>query len=406
MSVHPSVEQLSAFLDEELEEAVRRTLEEHLRTCDACSAHLAELAAVDEAARALPVEAPAGYFDDFAARVRARVETRAPRRRTLPVWSFAAAAALLLAVVTPLALRQRAPQEPAAAAVEAPRSAPVLPPAAPQQEQPAAAADTRAGELERAQVETRGRRAEAPPQDDRLLSRDQAAPGAPKPQFQGSRDKQDNQDKQELAVVRPEPVPTNAPLARPEAKTSEEPGAVGNVAPAPATSQRQHGPRSQQFAPAPPAAGGAPADEAAAPSLLEERVDALRDTGLAKEKEADGERAKRAAAPERSASGGFAEKKLGATAMKAAPPAARTGPEARERREAFRAMALDHENDTASDEARVRTIEEGVRAYRLEGRAEDRATAERDGRAYLARPDALQGPRVRALLKTLGEPRS
>jgi Putative zinc-finger len=402
MSTHPSVEQLSAFLDEELEDAVRRTLEEHLRTCDACSAHLADLAAVDEAARALPVEAPAGYFDDFAARVRARVETRAPRRRTLPVWTFAAAAALLLAVVTPLALRERAAHEPTAA-VEAPRSAPVLPPAVPQQQEPAGAADTRVTESDRALVETRGRRAEAPPQDDRLLSRDQTAPSAPKPQFQGSQDKQ---DKQELAVVQPEPAPTNAPLARREARTSEEPGASGNVAPAPATSQRQHGPRSQQFAPPPPAAGGAPADEAGAPSALEERVDALSDAGLAKEKDADGERAKRAAAPERSAGAGFTERKLGATAMKAAPPAARTGAEARERREAFRAMALDHENDTASDEARVRTIEEGVRAYRLEGRAEDRATAERDGRAYLARPDALQAPRVRALLKTLGEPRS
>jgi hypothetical protein len=229
------------------------------------------------------------------------------------------------------------------------------------------------------------------------------APSAPKPQFQMSQDKQ---DKQELAVVPPEPAPTNAPLARLEGKASEEPGAVGNVAPAPATGQRQHGPRSQQFAPAPPAAGGAPAEEAAAAPLLEERVDALSDAGLAKEKDADGERAKRAAQPERSRAGGFAEKKLGATAMKSGPPAARTGTEARERRESFRAMAFDDGHDAASDEARVRTIEEGVRAYRLEGRAEDRATAERDGRAYLARPDALQAPRVRALLKTLGEPRS
>jgi len=47
-----------------------------------------------------------------------------------------------------------------------------------------------------------------------------------------------------------------------------------------------------------------------------------------------------------------------------------------------------------------------VRAHRLEGRAEDRATAERDGRAYLARPDALQAARVRLLLKQLSEPRS
>ena len=69
-------------------------------------------------------------------------------------------------------------------------------------------------------------------------------------------------------------------------------------------------------------------------------------------------------------------------------------------------MASERPDDAAADDARVATIEEGVRAYRLEGRAEDRAMAERDGRAYLARPDALQATRVRALLRTLSEPRS
>ena len=47
MSAHPSAEQLSAFLDQELPDAGRLSIEEHLRECDACAAHLAELAAED-----------------------------------------------------------------------------------------------------------------------------------------------------------------------------------------------------------------------------------------------------------------------------------------------------------------------------------------------------------------------
>jgi hypothetical protein len=64
-------------------------------------------------------------------------------------------------------------------------------------------------------------------------------------------------------------------------------------------------------------------------------------------------------------------------------------------------MALRDPDNPAADEARVGAIAEGVRAYQLDRRPEDRALAERDARAYLARRDAVQAARVRALLKEL-----
>jgi len=64
---------------------------------------------VDEAAASLPAEAPEGYFEAFPARMRSRLETRKALARRMPTWTWAAAAALLLAVVTPLTLRQLRP---------------------------------------------------------------------------------------------------------------------------------------------------------------------------------------------------------------------------------------------------------------------------------------------------------
>ena len=52
-------------------------------------------------------------------------------------------------------------------------------------------------------------------------------------------------------------------------------------------------------------------------------------------------------------------------------------------------------------EARVRAVEAGALAFRLGRDPLDRDRARDDARAYLARPDAAQAARIRALLDTL-----
>ncbi len=111
MSGHES-ERLCAYLDGELPPGERAEVEAHLAACPACTALLADMGAVDAAARSLPAEAPEGYFEAFPSRVVARLgaASKSPARpRRLPAWTWAAAAALLLAVVAPLTLRHSAP---------------------------------------------------------------------------------------------------------------------------------------------------------------------------------------------------------------------------------------------------------------------------------------------------------
>jgi negative regulator of sigma E activity len=123
-------ERLSAYLDGELPAAERAEVAAHLAACPECAELLAAFAAVDEEAGSLPAEAPDGYFDGFAARVTARLAAERPaaaRARRLPAWTWAAAAALLLAVVTPLTLRRTPAVAPAAspATPEAPAATPL-----------------------------------------------------------------------------------------------------------------------------------------------------------------------------------------------------------------------------------------------------------------------------------------
>jgi hypothetical protein len=54
-----------------------------------------------------------------------------------------------------------------------------------------------------------------------------------------------------------------------------------------------------------------------------------------------------------------------------------------------------------ADEARVRTVESGLEAWRLGEEEADREIAREDARDYLAREDAAQPGRVEALLATL-----
>lgn len=100
-------ERLSAYLDGELPPGERAEVEGHLATCAACAARLSSLAAADAAFASLPAEAPEGYFESLPSRVTARLRAGPPRAsRRLPAWAWAAAAVLVLSVVTPLTLRR------------------------------------------------------------------------------------------------------------------------------------------------------------------------------------------------------------------------------------------------------------------------------------------------------------
>jgi Putative zinc-finger len=118
-------DRLSSYLDGELAAAARSEVESHLRGCAACARHLEELAAVDAAARELPVPAPPGYFESLPARVRARLPP--PRRRSPPVWVWAAAAGIAVAALAPVLFQQaKAPVPEAARNPEPAPTAPAL----------------------------------------------------------------------------------------------------------------------------------------------------------------------------------------------------------------------------------------------------------------------------------------
>ncbi|MFZ1986868.1 MAG: zf-HC2 domain-containing protein, partial [Desulfatitalea sp.] len=89
------VEMLSPYVDGELSPGEVQAVEMHLRDCVLCTRRLAELTTVDEMARGLEVEAPAGYFETFPARLRERLPERTPAPRRLPMWALAGAAVLL-----------------------------------------------------------------------------------------------------------------------------------------------------------------------------------------------------------------------------------------------------------------------------------------------------------------------
>jgi hypothetical protein len=75
--------------------------------------------------------------------------------------------------------------------------------------------------------------------------------------------------------------------------------------------------------------------------------------------------------------------------------------QARALREAWELFAHDVPGDPRADEARVRAIEAGVRAWTLGHDPADLATARARGRAYLEMENAPQAARVRTALEAL-----
>jgi anti-sigma factor RsiW len=348
------LERLSAFLDGELPARERAEVEAHLAGCESCAAFVAQLKAVDEAARSLPTEAPDGYCDRLPARVRARIQERRKVGGSLPAWAWAAA--LLLAVLTPLTLRElRSPKD---------------------QARPAAM----------------GQAAPAGTAQDTLEGAATPAPtAAPMP------------------ARRPEP-----PVPSAQAKTEAGPGFApepgGNAPANDITRKARAAPRNE--APAAPAetkaVAGGPARESAEAEAVAGGV-AGGVVGGVVPPDVTEAAAPAGAALQQSARGGMQTPALVAVApatvaadaestfrrLDATRPA--TVEEWRRLRENWRSLAASFPDGPRADEARVRTIEAGFEAWKKGGGNEDEAVFGRDRDAYLARPDALQRERVRRL---------
>ncbi len=358
---------LDAYLDLELSEDERAEVSRHLVGCPECRLLLEELAAVDEAARSLPAEAPKGYFDTFAPRVKARLAGERRRAFRPPVWSLAVAAGLLLAVITPLTLREH----------EAP------PPAAP------APAPTPA---------TRGATpAPAGPALQALEER-RSAPGV-------TRTDEAATDELRKAVTRPAKDETTvdqataenaATAATPEPPRAAEPGAGGAARNAPPTAAKPHSQEPEgkvfQWAPAPPPA---------APAVVSARDAEARLEGAPAESFRRGRLKANplAAGAPVAMSGTAAAGEAQYRSLQAR--TASTAEEARELRKAWRSFAASPLAGAHADDARVAAIEAAAQAYAFSHGDADRATVEADARDYLAGRQAPQAHRVREIVAGL-----
>jgi hypothetical protein len=401
----------------------------HLAACAECSAFLEVLALVDSAVAQLPL--PQTESDDgFAARVRARIEAagaRAPQARgrrpsalrALPAWTWAAAAALLLAVVTPLTLRElRAPRERPALEAVAPPAASAPSPGVPV----AAPAPSRVGPA----TVPAASREEAPEVLARLEEKPQNVPRAPKPAPESER-----LVGRERALgflgdesLAPEAArgaaPTQSEQARDAATIRHDAVSAASDKPAPASPAsvglaRDKG-EAHQPAPAPPdalaegVAGGTAGVEIALGAAAPQETIADREAppnegrtsggGLRANEQQAHAKAPATAAP---APGGFAAK--GAAAHETAAfgrleaQRPQTAREWRQLREAWRALARAHPDGPRADEARVRAIEAATQAYRASAEEQDKRVLRRDIAEYLARKDAPEANRMRLLLR-------
>lgn len=366
------MDRLSEYLDGELPAFARSEVESHLRGCAACARHLEELAAVDAAARELPVPAPPGYFDSLPARVRVRLPAR--RRKSPPVWVWAAAAGIAVAAVVPLLFEQtRSPlPEPALVREQAPPSPAIAstPAAPPREEAPAAAP---------ADVPAAGRA------HDKVAAKD-------------------------VGAMKPAPY---------EARAAENAAAPPPAAAAPPAQVQKHGgpwAQAPSGAPAPPrlatsdesqkpqaARAAARPDEARPETAQMEEARATREIQRQAGAEVKGEREQ----DRRSGLAGsimtFAQAPTEETRYRAL-LARRTASAAEDRQlhDEWRALAASYPTGAHADEARVRALDALLSAYRREGEARDRERLREEAGLYLQRSDAAQARRVRAMLQEAG----
>jgi hypothetical protein len=355
-------DRLAAYLDGELSPRERAEIDTHLGGCAACGRRLEELSSVDAAVRALPAEAPAGYFDTFPGRVRARLEPR-PRRAVwrIPVWYAAAAAALIVAVIAPVVWKR-------SERLSAPASQDAIMPAP----RPAT-----------------GRAASPSPPSTAAPSADQGA----------LRAYQHRRGEQGLAKRAPAPPsPEGGVLgARPEAPSLEE------SAPDEAVSGFAERPRAAVAPAAPPAPSPAAppraADERVGRASVAERSSTA-ETEESRERRRD-KKALEAAAPPPAEAEAFTLAGEEMSYRELLARTARTREEARALREAWRAYLRRYPRGAGADEARVRMVEAGYTAYQLGRDPEDLARFNEDSTEYLQQRDATQSERVRQLQRAV-----
>jgi hypothetical protein len=389
-------EQLSPLLDGELPGSERAAVEAHLESCSECAGLLEDLAAVDTLARGLSVPAPEDGFESFPARVRARIAAR-PRRRTLPAWSWAAAAALLLGVVTPWTWIRLAHQAPTAQSEAAPAAVPAEPPAS---MPPTTLRDYAFAEPEKA----RRREASGP---------------ETKPAQTASRNetyRTDGVAAQEARRQAPRPGSLEASLERQERKI-EAAASAGEAKPEPKPEELGTlgyvDAGSRRTAATPPAP---PPPPPLAPPPQNAETDRLREREAgADARKADAPAPATAAptagaAPGRVRDSGVAFKRAAELQTEdelsraLAALASNTVESARKAREAWRTYVKARPEGSPVDNARVRMIEAGMTAWQLSREDRDREVVLRDIADYLDRRDARQAERVRIIRQRI-EPR-
>ncbi|MFI4945368.1 MAG: zf-HC2 domain-containing protein [Burkholderiales bacterium] len=391
MSEHEH-ERLSAYLDGELRPDEMSAVAAHVAACPECAARLAEFAAVDEAAAALAATAPSGYFEALPGRMRARLEPRGSAMRRLPVWTWAAAAALLLAVVTPLTLMKRsslqmepspAREQPAAApppTLEAPAQPQSAPAAVPAVEAPPAKLQKVVQPPAATPAVTVPSRpaANAAPSSDERPKREQGFAAAPTDADREAQPAEPAAEARRDAPVGALRLPAPGALSRVEPQTARSRDAA-----AAQEESADKGARKAATAAPEPKAADAIAETLTAPAGETVQQNAV----------VGGVAGRTPAYTERDAAADEEWRRL-----QAARP--QTVEEWRRLREELRRFADAAPAGPHADAARLRTIEAGYTAWRSGGDAADEAGFRRDAAAYLERgEDAKNKARVRGLLR-------
>ena len=353
---------LSAYLDGELSPPERGMVEAHLAACEDCAARLEDFAAIDGAARDLPVEAPADYFDTFADRLRPRLRGRVAPARRVPAWTWAAAAALLLAVLTPLTLERRPELEP-----RTPAASTRLDPGVADPQKPLSSQELKRDDRPSAAPLPRARRVPAPTQAP-VEARDPAGPA---------------EGVESDAFAEPPPPP---PLAA-SAPAPAAPAAALEESFQPEAARAQKAARAEE-------------QRGREREALSRDADSARGTG---EVSPVGTGLRGGAAGDvpgrREADAGDEFALLRARSQAGAGERMQA---LRDLRDAWRSFAARNPSGARGDEARWQVIEIGFRAWRAGGEAGDRAVLLRDARTYLERGDGAHAERVRALLAEAG----